>query len=397
MTNFGSIRELILNLRPEDPLHVYRPHSTQLAANFFLKNFPGKVLYAVKTNPDQNIIKDLNRHGIKSFDVASIGEIKLVRGLFPDAELFFMHTVKSRDAIRKAYYDYGVRNFSLDSTAELQKITSETNNAKDLNLFVRLSIPNSYAELNLTEKFGVGLDIASKLVVEARKIANKLGICFHVGSQCMHPDAYRIAMRLTKQTIDEAGVKIDMIDVGGGFPSIYPGMMPPDLLQYMEAIKEEFEVISKEHKCELLCEPGRALVAESGSVIVRVEHRRGLYLYINDGTYGSLFDAGMPKFIFPVKLIRKNNINSSHLLPYSFFGPTCDSIDFMKGPFYLPDDVAEGDYIEIGQLGAYSRSLASSFNGFGFSKEIVSVSDKPLMTLYDGYHHSDEPLEKIAA
>jgi len=362
-----------------------------------LNNFKGNVMYAVKTNPDEHVLRHIHSLGVNSFDVASLEEIKLVSELFPEANLFFMHTVKSRYAIREAYFTYNIRNFSLDCVEELKKILKETDNAKDLNLFIRLAIPNTYAELNLADKFGVNLVEATSLLKKARKHSSKLGICFHVGSQCMHPDAYRIAIRMAGRIIKEAKVPVEVIDVGGGFPSIYPGMIPPEMELYFDAIEEECNHLKLRNKIELYCEPGRALVAESGSVVVRVDLRKGDRLYINDGTYGSLFDAGTPHFIFPVRLLRLKGRPQSNAMAFSFFGPTCDTLDFMKGPFYLPEDTKEGDYIEIGQLGAYGRTLVTNFNGFVPEREIVSVGDEPLMTMYSNTEISPEPLEVIAA
>ncbi|MBY0356320.1 MAG: type III PLP-dependent enzyme [Rickettsiales bacterium] len=393
---YSSVRSLVANLRPEKPLHIYRPRAVEEAAQYFLNNFNGRVLYAVKTNPDRQVLKHLYSLGITSFDVASLHEVRTVHELLPDAELFFMHTVKSRAAIRSAYFEYGVRSFSLDSDEELYKILAETDNATDLNLFVRLAIPNTYAEMNLADKFGVNLTEAAELLELTRANARRLGVCFHVGSQCMHSDAYRIAMRMAKQVIDASGVTVDSLDVGGGYPSIYPGMNPPAIHTYLDAIEEEFSALYGDMEMELMCEPGRALVAESGAVIVRVDLRKGQNLYINDGTYGSLFDAGQPKFIFPVRLIRPNAPHSTGLMPFSFFGPTCDTLDFMKGPFYLPEDISEGDYIEIGQLGAYGRTLGTSFNGFTPEDGTPWVDEAPLMSMYGAHVEAPEVLE-IAA
>lgn len=401
MTEYISIKDtgaVVKELKPHNPIHTFRPKSLEKAARCFLNGFNGKVLYAVKTNPMPHVLQALSEHGIANFDVASLGEIKLVRSLLPDANLYFMHTVKSRHSINEAYHKYGVRNFALDSEYELTKILEETNYAKDINLHVRMAIPNNYAELSLADKFGVNLVDAPALLKKVRQHANKLGMCFHVGSQCMHPDAYRIAIRMLRKTATEAGVKIDVLDVGGGFPSIYPGMHPLDMQEFFDVIHKEFDNFRGESEIELFCEPGRALVAESGAVIVRVELRKGEHLYINDGTYGSLFDAGTPNFVFPVKLIRINGEQPSNNVPFSFFGPTCDSIDYMKGPFYLPDDVREGDYIEIGQLGAYGKTMATSFNGFRADEVVYSVTDEPLMTMYgENPSNGDDEVKVVAA
>lgn len=376
---------------------VFRPNSLKKAVNYFQDNFIGKNLYAVKTNPNINILKSIYDCGIKSFDVASIDEVKLISDLFDDADLYFMHPVKSRHSIRESYFKYNVRHFSLDSKQELQKILEETNFAKDLVLHVRLAIPNNFAELSLSEKFGINLQDAHNLIKEASIYAVKLGICFHVGSQSMHPDSYLIAIRTAAEVIKNSGISPQYFNVGGGFPSIYPGLIPPNLMSYFNCIEQEFKKIDGYESMELLAEPGRALVAESMSLIVRVELKKGNKLYINDGTYGSLFDAGIPGFVFPTKLICDDKIYTTDLMPFSFYGPTCDSLDYMKGPFYLPNDINEGDLVEIGQMGAYSSAIATQFNGFTCENDLIYVSDEPLMTMYEDQNSAHEELEIIAA
>ncbi len=404
MQRFKDAYTAVEAVQPENPLFLFRPDALSKAAGFFLSQFPGTVLYAIKTNPEPYVLKALYAEGVRHFDVASLPEVVLARKLFgKDATLYFMHTVKSRQAIREAYHTHNVRHFSLDSEEELMKILQETDNAKDLCLYVRLAIPNNYAELSLTDKFGINAVDAVPLLKKVRWHAAKLGICFHVGSQCMHPDAYRIAIRMARKTIRAAGVSVDMLDVGGGFPSVYPGMTPPPLHTFFSAIQEEFAAMKSGMKggdnIQLMCEPGRALVAESGAVVVRVELRKHEMLYINDGTYGSLFDAGMPHFVFPLRLLRTNGDVAPTMLPFSFFGPTCDTLDFMKGPFYLPEDTAEGDYIEIGQLGAYGRIFTTGFNGFAPEKKAVAIKEEPLMTVFGESHAPtmSGPLEIIAA
>ncbi len=392
MRSYISSDSAVKHLQPEQSVFTYRPHALKRATDLFLSSFNGKVMFAVKTNPDEHALKDLWEHGVRAFDAASLQEVALVRGLFPEAEIFFMHTIKSRHAIREAYTRYGVRNFSLDTEDELAKIMHETGNATDLGLHVRIAIPNSYAELALTGKFGATLDAAPKLLKDVRAVAERAGVCFHVGSQCMHPDAYRLAIKLAKQVVKQAGVKIDSFDVGGGFPSIYPGMTPPDMSEYFKAIHDATHDITRQG-ITLMCEPGRALVAESGAAIVRVEARKGDFLYLNDGTYGSLFDAGTPKFLFPARLLGRTG--AEELKGFSFYGPTCDSLDFMPGPFMLPADIKEGDYLEIGQLGAYGRTMATRFNGFAVAHHVITVRDEPLMSLY-APEPKVVPLRKVA-
>lgn len=373
----------VISQKTRQPFFAFRSHTLAKAQRFFADYFTGRCLYAVKTNPDQTVLTQLYRHGLTSFEVASIEEVSFVRGLFPDATIFFMHPIKPRYAIREAYEQHNVRHFAFDSASELQKIYEETDGAKDLCLHMRLAIPNTFAELALSGKFGVSVQEAPVLLHQAKQYSEKLGICFHVGSQCMHPDAYREAIQIASQVIEQSGVLPHYFNVGGGFPSIYPGLTPPHLHYYFDAIAEEFAQIEGHESMTLLAEPGRAMVAESMSLVVRVDLRKRKHLYINDGTYGSLFDAGTPKFIFPVSRVGDAEPHAVDLEAFSFYGPTCDSLDYMPGPFYLPHDIEEGDYIEIGQMGAYARSMTTQFNGFTVAKDLVHVSDEPLMTMYE--------------
>ena len=292
-----------------------------------------------------------------------------------------MHTIKSKESISSAYFDYGVKNFALDNKDELRKILDATNHAKDLNLFVRIAISNEHAEIDLSRKFGAVPSEALGLVRLCKENSKKLGLSFHVGSQCMHKISYSKGIREIGNIIKKTKIVPDIINVGGGFPSIYPDLNPEPIVNYFNEIKRSVKDLNLSKLPELICEPGRALVAESGSTIVKVILRKQ-HLYINDGTYGSLFDAGVPNFVFPTKMITNGRVRSKKLTAFSFFGPTCDSLDFMKGPFLLPNNIKEGDYIELGQLGAYAITFRTNFNGF-YSDEIFELNDKPIMSLYE--------------
>jgi ornithine decarboxylase len=381
MDRHQSALALVLADQPELPVHALRPHAAQKAADFFVRNFPGDVLYAVKANPHPAVIDAVWAGGVRSFDVASLPEIELIVSRCPEARLAFMHPVKSRLAIRRAYFDYGVRIFVLDSLDELDKIIKETNGAKDLHLVVRLAVSSDYAQHKLNGKFGVSGPEAVLLLRQARASAEELGVSFHVGSQCMRPEAYRAAMEIASDLIRQAQVTVDIVDVGGGFPVAYPGLTPPPLETYIEAIAKAFEDMPVLQNADLWCEPGRALCAEAGSHIVRVELRKGDQLYLNDGAYGALFDAAHDGLVYPTRLLRAKKGPRRVVKPFKLYGPTCDSIDTLKGPFMLPSDVHEGDYIEFGQTGAYGAALATRFNGFGEYVEAI-VEDAPLMSVY---------------
>ena len=384
MQKFKTVEELISQLRPEQPVYCIRKESIKTASKFFQDKFPGKILFAVKTNPHPEVLKTIVESGIDQFDVASIEEIKNIKEINPNIKCSFMHTVKSRESIEKAYFQYDVKTFSLDTKDELIKIIESTKNAKDLELFVRVAVSNEHAEIDLSKKFGAISAEAIGLLRLAKQYASKLGISFHVGSQCMHPISYSKGISEIGNIIKKTKILPDYINVGGGFPTIYPDLIPQSLDSYFDEIKKGLANLKLEKLPEIICEPGRALVAESGSTIVRVNLRKKQKLYINDGTYGTLFDAGTPNIVYPSKMIKdqSNKIISKKLTAFDFYGPTCDSMDYMKGPFLLPNNVKENDYIELGQLGAYGLTFRTQFNGF-FSDLIYEVEDKPIMSMYD--------------
>ena len=382
MKKFKSVDELISQLQPDKPVYCIRKNSIQIASKFFQEKFPGKILYAVKTNPNKEVLKTIIQSGIKQFDVASIDEIKSIKQINQNLNCSYMHTVKSREDIKEAYFNYGVKDYSLDTKEELTKILECTNNAKDLNLFVRVAVSNEHAEIDLSKKFGALTSEAVGLLRLAKINSSKVGLSFHVGSQCMHPISYTKGIAEIGNIIKKTKIIPDYINVGGGFPTIYPDLIPQSIENYFEEIKNSLKKLKLNKMPEILCEPGRAIVAESGSTIVRVNLRKKQKLYINDGTYGSLFDGGVPNIVFPSRLITNRRIISKKLTSYDFYGPTCDSMDYMKGPFLLPNNIKENDYIELGQLGAYGLTFRTKFNGF-FSNEIYEVEDKPIMSLYN--------------
>jgi len=382
LRTYQSPLDLVRERSPERPVALVRRRSVSVAARWFQDNLNADVFYAVKANPSRWVIETLVESGVTSFDVASLAEIELVRSVLPNARLAFMHPVKSRAAISKAYFEHGVKTFSLDCQDELNKILDATGQAADLNLVVRMAVSADGAAYTLSGKFGVAVDQAPTLLMAVRRAVKDglMGVSFHVGSQCMRPTAFQAAMAQVGRAISRAGVIVDIVDVGGGFPSVYPGMVPPDMSEYADAIHRGFAEMPVSETTELWCEPGRALVAESSSVLARVELRKGDALYLNDGSYGSLFDATHSRWPFPTKLVSDREA-TSELKAFRFYGPTCDSIDHMPGPFWLPADVQEGDFIEIGMLGAYGVAMSTGFNGYG-EHDIAYVEDAPMASLY---------------
>ena len=385
--SYPDARAVVRSISPDEAIILNRPHAAARAARFFAEKFPGTSMYAVKANPSPDLIRVLWDNGISHYDVASIGEVRLVRETLGDApKLCFMHPVKTASAVREAYFEHGVKTFSLDTLAELEKIVAATTTpegvaAPDLQLLVRLRVSSEHSELSLAAKFGVDLVDAAELLQATRQHCDALGICFHVGSQAMTPFAYVQALERVRAAIAEAAVTVDIIDVGGGFPSSYPGMEPPPLEDYFAQIHRHFEMLPISYSAELWAEPGRALCAEYSSIVVKVEKRRSDELYINDGAYGALFDAAHVDWRFPVTALEDDL--TQPLADFAFFGPTCDDMDYMKGPFALPEDIQSGDYIEIGMLGAYGAAMTTRFNGFGASRA-YQVQDEPMVSLYTG-------------
>ena len=382
MLKFKSVDALVNQLKPTEPVYCIRRNSINLASKFFQNKFPGKILYAVKTNPHPLVLKTIVESGINDFDIASIKEVEAIRSVSPDAKCSYMHTVKSKESINEAYFKYNIKTFSIDTKDELIKILNSTNQAKDLELFVRVAVSNEHAEIDLSKKFGAQTSEAIGLYRLTKQYAKKIGLSFHVGSQCMHPISYSKGINEIKYIIKKTKIVPDIINIGGGFPTIYPDLVPKSLHSYFDEIKNSLINLKLKKLPEIICEPGRAIVAESGSTIVRVNLRKKQKLYINDGTYGTLFDAGVPNIVYPSRIITNGRIVSKKLTSFDFYGPTCDSMDYMKGPFILPNNIKEGDYIELGQLGAYGLTFRTQFNGY-YSDEIYEVEDRPIMTMYD--------------
>ena len=377
MPSDATARQLLTS-PPDRPVFCLRPHAVTRAARWFMGSFPGETFYAVKANPEAWAVQAVWDGGVRAFDVASLDEVRAVRAQLPGARLAYMHPIKPEAAIAEAYAQHGVRIFALDHEEELTKIRRATNDARDLTLVVRLRVPSGEAAIPLGAKFGAAPEDAAQLLAASRRAAHHVGLAFHVGSQQTDPGAWDRAMDAAEAVVVRAGVILDVLDIGGGFPAPYPGQPDADLGVIAARIAGRFAPFLSAENASLWCEPGRALVAEGASLVVRVEARRGDVLHLNDGTYGALYDAGALGWRYPVRnLAREGPIRA-----FAFYGPTCDDADFMEGPFDLPADTQAGDLIEIGQLGAYGRCMATGFNGFGQYEELPCADD-PFGTAYE--------------
>lgn len=373
LERFQSTEEMISARQPSLPVYTLNTKILRDTAAHFVAAFPGKTMFAVKTNPHAHVIKNLSKAGVTCFDVASSEEMRLVKSVAPFAEMYYMHPIKSPESIREAYFVHGVRHFVLDHEDELYKIMRATELATDLKLYVRVALPkNENASIDFSGKFGATPDEAIALLRQCRNVCDKLGLAFHVGTQITNSSAFANAVTIIKSIINRSGVKVDALDVGGGFPVPYADEDVPSVTNCIDVIKTAISCAGLQNM-ELLAEPGRVLVARSGSLVVRVELRKGNRLYINDGTYGGLFDAGpLLGTRFPVRAFRANEKDmSSEMADFTLAGPTCDSLDMMDGPFSLPADIDMGDWIELDNLGAYSQSMRTNFNGFGGCETVL--------------------------
>ena len=374
---FADAREVAGVLQPSYPVFCVRPHALERNARTFLDAFPGKTLYAVKCNPHARVLDALQAAGVRAFDTASLPEVAQVAEAFDDVECYFMHPVKPRGVIATAHRVYGVKTFVVDHINELRKLAEQTRYDPEVVAVVRLKTEESAGTLyHLSAKFGAEPDDAADLLREVRRMGLRGGLAFHVGSQCLQPQAYRDALARCGEIVGAAGTGIAVLDVGGGFPAPYIGLETPPLADYFAAIREGLAELQLPDDCEVLCEPGRALVATGQSLLVQVQLRKGRHLYINDGIYGGLSEMADVGLRLPARLIRLAGEASAERSVFHIHGPTCDSLDMVADAFRLPDDVREGDWIEIDRVGAYSNALATHFNGF-HPDTFVEVRDEP--------------------
>lgn len=370
---FANVEDVVEALLPSYPVYCLRSAALTRQVRRFRALFPGTVLYAVKCNPHPLVLDALYAAGITHFDTASLPEIATVAERYGDATCYFMHPVKSRAALQAAYGIYGVRHFVVDHADELDKTLAETS-ARDVTIVVRLKTPRDPRTVyDLSSKFGCDVDTAAGLLNAIDAAGCRGGLAFHVGSQCGSPGSYATALAMVGEVIARAGRPPAVIDVGGGFPAAYPGTDVPPLEDFLQAVREGLARLALAQDTAILAEPGRVLVADACSLLVQIQLRKAQALYLNDGIFGSLSEMALSSLRMPVRLIRRRGTPAAGTLPFTLYGPTCDSLDVLPGQFDLPADARDGDWLEIGQLGAYSNALATRFNGF-FPETFVTVA-----------------------
>ena len=355
-----------------DAFYTFNPTRLADATRAFVERFPGSVLYAVKANPLPQTIATVCAAGVAGFDIASIGEAAAVRAAAPRARCWFMNPAKARRDIERAWRDFDVRDFVVDSAPEVEKLLEvlPTRDAT-IRVFVRFHSGPSDALYDLNSKFGAAPDEALRLV---RRIATQTawsqGLAFHPGSQTCSVEPYLAGMRTAERLI-EAAQTIRALDIGGGFPGRYDNMPLPPPLAMIEPISEMALTSPTLRSVVLLCEPGRVLTYDCMSLFARVVLRKDRALYCGAGIFGGLLPA-QQFFQLPVRAWRGSDPMTGPTTDFVIFGPTCDSNDKLAFPYALPDRLAEGDWIEFKNVGAYSENVRCAFNGFSVD-HIVSV------------------------
>jgi ornithine decarboxylase len=374
---YAGCRALVEKHRHNEPIRCVYPAVLKRTASEFLAAFPGDVLYAVKANPNDLVLHALYDGGIRHFDTASLNEIKRISELFPDATCYFMAPAKLVGAAAAAFHDFGVRHFVVDHDSELDRLLEFAD--QHTTLHVRLKAENADAVYELSSKFGVDFDNAVHLIQRIKQAGVGLGISFHVGSLCLSANAYVEAIDHAKKIAKMAGVTPEYLDIGGGSPTIYPLIQAQQPLDFFPAINAELAKFSPPGETTYLCEPGRSLVADGQSLLVQVISIKDDLVFLNDGIYGNFNELNLSAdtVTYPSHVIRLNGTAEARTRPFRISGPTCDTLDVLPMTFDLPVDIAVGDWIELTMAGAYTNTLQTAFNGFGFDNWAIIDGEPP--------------------
>ena len=369
LPRFANVEQVIEKTKPGEPVYVIHPAKFAIAAKRFLDSFPGDTLYAIKANPHPHVLDQVYAAGIRHFDTASLPEVEIVKNRFSDAICHFMAPVRQVGSAKTAFEKYGVTDYVVDCDYELDKLLGEVQTPDKLRIFVRVATPLGGALLELSSKFGCTPEDAARLLKRVAESGAAPCITFHVGSQCLSPFSYAQAIEMARRTAAQAGVEIAALDVGGGFPGPYTNNDVPPYHWYFDTIKEALATLPRQ--VPVICEPGRALIAEGMSLITQVVLRKGDSLYLNDGVYGSFDELTLPGWtgdyahrVFTLDAKGKLAERPAGHKAFRIYGPTCDSLDVLPRPLSLPEDIAPGDFIVFESVGAYSVAVRTSFNGF---------------------------------
>lgn len=370
---FASVSDMLKAWQPAQAVYCIHPHVYRDTARAFLRGFPGRVLYAVKANDDPDVVQALHEGGIRHFDCASLPEVALVRGLCPEAKCYFMVPVSPRGDIGRAREAFGVRHFMVDHEDRLAALERE-NCFEGCVVFARMAVSHASAMMDLSSKFGAPPGDIPRLLTLIRERGAEPALAFNVGSLVTRPEAYRHALETAAGVLAFLPFRVRLVDIGGGFPRAYPGFPVPAMEDYFRAVVETAGKLPLAADGELMAEPGRALAAPGMSAVVEVLLRKDRRLYINDGMYGAFWELRFKAHMrFAARAYRAGKLLAGEPEPFRLYGPTCDASDILPGEVELPADIRGGDHIEFGQIGAYSLSGRTRFNGL-YSDRIVRIT-----------------------
>lgn len=356
--------------RPDHPVLHFAPSVLDATARRFSNGFPGLVTYAVKANDRAEVLANLTAAGITAFDVASPAEMRAVRAANPGAALHYNNPVRLPSEIETGIA-LGVASWSVDEAGELEKLSAVPRSAE---IAVRFALPVEGAAYHFGDKFGADPDTAAALL---RKVALEgwaPALCFHPGTQCESPQPWAAYIEEAARIADRAGVRIGRLNVGGGFAADRHGV-PQNLEEVFDVIAQATRRAFGSDAPQLICEPGRAMVAEAFTLAARIKTLRdgGRVVFLNDGIYGGLVDlrdmglTGRVRVVSPDGSARKGRPE-----PRVVFGPTCDSLDRLPDGLPLPADTRAGDYVLFDGMGAYSVAMSTRFNGYGL-RDVATV------------------------
>jgi ornithine decarboxylase len=371
---YRDVPDLLAHERPREPVYCIYPEVYRRTAHAFVSGFPGRVLYAVKANDHPLIVRLLHAGGVTHFDCASVPEIALVSKHCPGASCYFMVPVHLRGAAREAFEQFGVRHFMIDHAAGIDILADELDLAQTV-VFTRMAVSHAAAMMDLSSKFGAPPAQVAGLMTTLAARGAEAALAFNVGSSVMRTEAYTYSMNVAAGVLAELPFQVRLVDIGGGFPHAYPGLTPPPLEDYFHAVEQATRALPLAPGGVIMAEPGRALAAPGLSAVVEVLLRRDDRLYLNDGMYGIFWELRFREHDgFPARVFRNGlQVTQGETRPFRLYGPTCDATDVLPAPFDLPVDTGPGDYIEFGNIGAYSLSGRTRFNGF-FSDRIIQLS-----------------------
>lgn len=348
-------------IQPDTAQLYICPAQLQATARRFQSGFAGLVSYAVKANPARVVLDNLVAAGLRAFDVASVPEMQAVRAACPDAVLHYNNPVRSRAEVAQAAA-LGIASASVDCAGELGKLAVLPRSTE---ISVRLALPVKGAAYDFGAKFGAGPDQAVTLLRQVAQMGFTPAMTFHPGTQCTDASAWASYIHACADVAGRAHVRLARLNVGGGFAA-HRGGDAPDLEAVFHRIADETRAAFGADAPGLVCEPGRAMVAEACHLATRVKSLRADAVYLNDGIYGALAEWRDIAAHDRLRIVTTDGADRCQPpRPRIVFGPTCDSIDRLPDPVLLPGDLAEDDYVVFAGMGAYGSAIATRFNGYG--------------------------------